>query len=64
VYRVNTEVRQHSRIPFENFVVSISPLHHGFINTAIASVPVFYSNTAITQFLLFQLEEKKKKKKH
>jgi len=37
--------------------VSISPLHHGFINIVIASVPLFYSNTAITQFLLFHLEE-------
>jgi len=41
--------------------VSISPLHHGFINILIASVPVFYSNTAIAQFLLLHLEEEGEK---
>ena len=40
--------------------MSISPLLDGFINIVIASVPVFYSNTAVTQFLLFHLEEEKK----
>jgi hypothetical protein len=64
VYNVNTgSHRQQSGIPFENSVLSISSLLHRFINIVIANVPVFYSNTAVTQFLLFHLEEEGKKHK-